>query len=333
MQLDWDDHIIVKVGDVLTVTNLEELKADLLPVAKKLPAVCPVCGNDEAVVKLDTFHFANIWCEKCQKAFYEAALSPGMFTYKNKLLRVERRAGQFISMEVLEEESFRNKKEFNFAKKKLLTDPDRRFLDDGFQIRRIGNADFEKLDYEFRMQENALLFRYPALPVKIQDNAFVEEFLNRMFGPYADFIKDWIAVYCYTNYQTLPVIVLTSERSCGKGTFANLISAIFPTLVGQWDGVKESFNDQYKNKLLFVDENPNAEKPMQYTEIKKITGNKVLRINEKYTPAYSVPNNINIIIATNDPRPMFLKAREEPKSENTNNFFIYRVPDVDRQSD
>ena len=111
VQLDWDDHIIVKLGGVWTVTNLEDLKADLLPVAKKLPAVCPVCGKDEAVVKLDTFHFANIWCEKCQKAFYEAALSPGMFTYKNKLLRVERRAGQFISMEVLEEESFRNKKD------------------------------------------------------------------------------------------------------------------------------------------------------------------------------------------------------------------------------
>ncbi|HEY3295393.1 MAG TPA: primase-helicase family protein [bacterium] len=327
VQIDWDDNVIVDLNGAWVVVGLEDLKADLLPVNKKMAAICPVCGA-EAVVKLDTFHFANIWCEQCQKAFYEAALSPGMFTYKNKLLRVERRAGQFISMEVLEEESFRTGDEFKFAKKKLLTDPNRRFLDDGFQIRRIGSADFGKLVYEFRMQENALLFKYPAIPVRIKDNAFINNFLDPMFGQYVDFIKDWMAVFCYTNYQTLPVIVLTSERSCGKGTFANMLSAIFPTLVGQWDGVKESFNDQYKNKLLFVDENPNAEKPMQYTEIKKITGNRLLRINEKYTPAYYAPNNINIIIATNDPRPMFLKAREEPKSENTNNFFIHRVPDV-----
>ncbi len=40
-------------------------------------------------------------------------------------------------------------------------------------------------------------------------------------------------------------------------------------------------------------------------------------------------NNLKIIITTNDAKPIFLKAKEEPKSENTNNFFIYRVPDVD----
>ena len=108
-----------------------------------------------------------------------------------------------------------------------------------------------------------------------------------------------------------------------------MVGSIFPTLYALWDGVHESFNDQYKSKLLFVDENPNADKHIQYVEIKKITGNKILRVNEKYTPAYYVPNNINLIIATNDPRPIFLKAREAPKAENINNFFIYRVPELD----
>jgi energy-coupling factor transporter ATP-binding protein EcfA2 len=179
------------------------------------------------------------------------------------------------------------------------------------------------------MDDNAIIFQYPALPVKIQDNEFVDKFIDTMFGQYAEFVKNWMALYAYTNHTKLPVLVLTGSRGCGKNTFAEMVGGIFPTLMGLWEGTKERFNEYYKNKLLFVDENPNADKPMQYTEIKKLTGNKILRIDEKFIPAYNTLNNLNIIIATNDPRPMFLKAREEPKSENLNNFFIYKCPDVD----
>ena len=329
VRIGWEDNIVVKINGQWTVVNLEEAKYTLLPRHKTICAVCPVCSDVTATLKSDTFNFVHIWCEKCQKPYYEAALSPGMFTYKNKLLRVEKRSDQFISMEVLDEESFRDKADYTYVKRKLLTDLNRRFLDDQFQIRRIGSADFEQLDYEFRMQENALVFKYPALPVVATDNALIDNFLDTMFGKYSGFSKDWLAMYSYTNYLTLPVIILTSERSSGKGTFVDMVSSIFPRLAGSWVGVNETFNDQFKGKLIFVDENSNGDKPMQYTEIKKITGNKVIRINEKYTPAYYVPNNANIIIATNDPRPIFLKSREKPKSENVNNFFIYGVPEVD----
>jgi hypothetical protein len=329
VQIEWTDDLILRAGEDWTVVDLTTLKEQHLSRHGHVQAICPVCDCDGASAQLDEFNFARIWCERCKHAYYEAPLSPNMFTYKNKLLRVEKRGGRFISIEVLDEPSFRNRKDFLFAQKKLMTDPNRRFLDDSFQIQRIGNADYAELDYEFRMNDNALVFRYPAIPVDVKDNAMIDGFLDTMFGPYANFAKDWMALYSYTNYVSLPVMVLTGERSCGKNTFAEMIGAMFPALFGLWDGGKERFNDQYTKKLLFVDENPNSDKPTQYTEIKKITGNKLLRIDEKYTPAYYVQNNVKIIIATNDPRPMFLKAREEPKSENTNNFFIYRCPDVD----
>jgi len=97
--------------------DLTTLKEEhLQDVAKRLQ-YCSVCDSDDAVVRLDGFNFAYIWCDKCQKAYYEAPLSPSMFTYKNKLLRVESDGGRFISMESSEEESFRNEKDFKYAKK------------------------------------------------------------------------------------------------------------------------------------------------------------------------------------------------------------------------
>ena len=327
--IGFKDDTVAKQYNQWEVVQFGELKKQMKAMKAQFQVVCPFCDNENAETGIDTFGFAYTWCDRCNRRFYEFPLTSNMFTYKNKLLRVEKRSGKFISMEMLDEDSFRTKSDFKFVKKKLLTDENRRFLDDNFQIQRRGSAEYQNLEYEFDMKENALVYRYPALPIEVEDNAFVDKFIDGLFGLHSNFIRNWMALYSYTNYVTLPVIVLTGERSCGKGTFANMVGEIFPSLMALWDGGKEHFNDQYKSKLLFVDENPNAEKPVQYTEIKKITGNKILRINEKYTPAYNVPNNINIIIATNDPRPMFLKSKEEPKSENTNNFFIYRLPGLD----
>ncbi|HEY3295657.1 MAG TPA: primase-helicase family protein [bacterium] len=325
----YDDHLIVNLDGHWQVTNLEAVKNDLLARQREIRAVCPFCDCDDAVFSENVYCFAKLECPKCQKTYFEHPLAPNIFSYKNQVMRIEQRYGKFSSMEMLKEDNFRNDAAYCFVHKVLVNSRNRRFLDDNFQIRKMGSGDFEKLSYEFRIEENAVQYHYPALPPKIQDNAFIDAFLDRMFGLYSGFIKDWMALYSYTNYIGLPVIVLTGPRGCGKGTFAQMMAAIFPSLAGLWDGDSNHFNENYTSKLLFVDENPNADKASQYTEIKKITGNKTIMINGKYKPEYYVPNNIKIIIATNDPRPMFLKAREEPKSENNNNFFIFECPDVD----
>ncbi|RPH96560.1 hypothetical protein EHM69_00985 [candidate division KSB1 bacterium] len=328
VQLDWDDNIVVKLDDVWAVTSLEELKADLLPVSKKLPAVCPVCGSESATVKLDTFHFANIWCEKCQKAYYEHPVSPGIFAFKGELFRVEMRSNKFISPEPLKKEHFRTPEDFDYAKRFVFNDPLRSFSSDDFQMRRIGSGNFTSLGYEFDTSDNAIILRYPPLPVKVQDNAFINRFIEGMFGQYADFVRDWMALYTYTNYMRLPVIVLAGDRYAGKNTFAEMVGKIFPKLMGLWDGDVKPFNPQFTNKLLFVDENRNAHKPEQYAELKRITGNDKLPINKKFENEFNAPNNLNIIITTNDPKPIFLKWGEEPRDDKVNNFFIYECKAV-----
>jgi hypothetical protein len=99
---------------------------------------------------------------------------------------------------------------------------------------------------------------------------------------------------------------------------------------GLWDGDVKPFNPQYTNKLLFVDENRNSHKPEQYAELKRITGSDKLPINKKYESEFNAPNNLNLIFATNDPKPIALKWGEGPRSEKVNNFFIHYCKEVPR---
>ncbi|MFH1514912.1 MAG: primase-helicase family protein [bacterium] len=325
--LMYEDNLIVQQDGTWKVSDVERLKALLLS-QPNLRAVCPFCDSDGAMITRDTFKFIFLKCTKCEDTFFEYPITPGMFSYKTQIYRVEAKSNRFINAELMTEDSFRSRREWQFARKMLLNDPQRKFLDDNFQIQRIGSVDFNVLDYELDIPGNALVYKYPALPENIADNTFIDAWLEGMFGIYTSFIKNWLAMYCYTNYVTLPVIVLTGERGTGKNTFAEMVGKIFPSLMGLWDGDARHFTDVYVNKLLFVDENPNADKATQYTEIKKLTGNARIPINKKYQPEYYAPNNIKIIIATNDPKPMFVKWQEAPKSESVNNFFMHQCPVV-----
>ena len=325
--LKYEDKLSVKVDNKWIESDLLTLQEQLLNQDEQLQAICPTCKSEKGILEKDIFDKICFRCDDCKKRMREYPIAPGMFSYKAKIYKVEMRNGKFGSMELLKKENFYSGGEYEFVQGVLLT-PKNKFLDDNFQIRRVGNAEFQELGYELRFDENALVFKYPALPLDKKDNDFINTWLDEMFGKYSEFIKNWLAMYSYTNYQMLPVIVLSGPRASGKTTFAEVVGEIFPNLLGFWSGVTGNFNEEFKKKLLIVDENKNADKSEQYTAIKEITGKKTQKINEKFTPEYYVPNNINIIITTNDARPVFLKWKEEPESDNTNNFFIYRVPAV-----
>ncbi|MBK6912133.1 MAG: hypothetical protein IPH10_14590 [bacterium] len=336
VRLNWDQDYLIKADADWETADLQAVKLMLCDATGKLPVVCPVCSHQDAFVKLDEFRFAHIWCEKCNKAYYEHPVTPGMFAFKGELHRIETRANKYISPELLKKEHFRNQEDFEYAKRAVFNNPKLSFSSDDFQLRRIGSADSEKIGYAFEPEENAIILRYPAIPPKIQDNALINRFLEELFGEHAEFIKNWLAVYTYTNYQQLPVIVLAGSRSAGKNTFADMVGKIYPKLLGLWDGDVKPFNPQYTNKLLFVDENRNSHKPEQYAELKRITGSDKLPINKKYESEFNAPNNLNLIFATNDPKPIALKWGEGPRSEKVNNFFIHyckEVPDdkIDRE--
>jgi hypothetical protein len=336
VRLKWNQDYLVKADAGWEAADLETMKSMLCDATRKLSMVCPVCGQQDAFAKLDEFRFAHIWCEKCNKAYYEHPVTPGMFAFKGELHRIETRANKYISPELLKKEHFRNPEDFEYAKRAVFNNPKLSFSSDDFQLRRIGIAESEKIGYSFEPEENAIILRYPAIPARIQDNAFINRFLEELFGEHVKFIKNWLAVYTYTNYQQLPVIVLAGSRSAGKNTFADMVGKIYPKLLGLWDGDVKPFNPQYTNKLLFVDENRNSHKPEQYAELKRITGSDKLPINKKYESEFNAPNNLNLIFATNDPKPIALKWGEGPRSEKVNNFFIHyckEVPDgkIDRE--
>ena len=64
-----------------------------------------------------------------------------------------------------------------------------------------------------------------------KDNDFIEEYLDDRFGTHKTFIKEWLAVYCYTNYQKLPTLILTGYCGSGKTTFAEIIADILSPLL------------------------------------------------------------------------------------------------------
>jgi hypothetical protein len=334
--LEHDDSIIVDSNGARSAVLFGSLKQQVKDEGCVISAVCPFCDHDSAKIRANTFHFAYLHCDHCNRSYWEHPDSPELFTYNGDLLRVEMKGNKFISHEKLKSFNFRSGDEWAYACHKVMNDPKRRFIGDSFTINRIGNADFDALGYELNANDNSVAFKFPAIGVEVQDNSLIDKFLDRMFGERSTFVKDWMALYAFTNYVSLPVIVLTGPRSCGKNTLAELVGEIFPTLKATWDGDKEQFNDFAKAKLVFVDENRNSEKPVQYAEIKRLTGNRTLKVNEKHVRQYYVRNNAKFIFATNDPRPIALHWREEPESEKTNNFFIYPCPavpaeDVDRE--
>lgn len=327
--LAHDEELRVRISGEWQTTDLEELKStDAFDGTSGYKAQCTNCSEVTATLSSNQLGFVSMTCSGCGWDAHEYPVSPGMFVYMSQIHRVETRSNRFISFEKLVAANFRTKADHDLARQYLHNAKNRQFLSDNFQICRIGDASLAKLQYRLEPENNRAVFEYPALPVEVKDNAFIDRFLQRMFGKYAGFIKEWMAMYCYTNFQQLPVIVLTGPRGCGKNTFAQMVGAIFPQLVGLWNGDSTHFNEQYTKKLLFVDENPNADKVTQYTEIKKLTGNDQIKINEKYKPEYQVPNNVHVIITTNDHKPIFLKWQEQPQSPKNNNFFILELPEL-----
>ena len=163
---------------------------------------------------------------------------------------------------------------------------------------------------------------HPILPVNIQDNALIEDYLDSLFGPYKDFIKQWMAVFCFTNYQKLPTLIFTGPRGSGKSTFAELLMEIYKPLSTDWEGVSKNFDYEFENKLLVVEEN-DRDTTDQYKIFKTITGSREKTVNKKFKDPYRIKNNANLILLSNEPIPMYVKKEEMPTDPKNNQFFVY----------
>jgi len=207
------------------------------------------------------------------------------------------------------------------------------FLATSKHIRHLSRIDYisdieaDESYYEVDLGLGVITAHHRAIPIDIQDNQLVEDYLKDRFGQYLTFIKQWLAVYCYTNYKKLPTIIFNSDRGNGKSSFVEIIAEIFPTLSFQWGGNEDGFTYEVEKKFLTVEENQ-SEKVSQYKTLKKYTGQKNATVKKKFKDPYQVKNNMNIIILSNDAIPLFVSRGELPTDTKNNQFFVYEFPEI-----
>ncbi|MDP2361745.1 MAG: DUF5906 domain-containing protein [bacterium] len=185
-----------------------------------------------------------------------------------------------------------------------------------------GNPDIDTPDYLWK--GDVLIGRNPALRAGKEDNAFIDAWLVQLFGPHTTFIKQWLAMYCYTNYIPLPVLILYSkERGTGKNVFAEAVCSIYEPLHSR-DTDYEHFTEAFKGKLWYIDEQSTDGKKL-YQAVKQIGGNNKLVVNNKYGLKHQVDRNLSVILTTNNLKPMEMEADELQLDETNNQFFVMEL--------
>ena len=193
------------------------------------------------------------------------------------------------------------------------------------RIDHIGDVNAEKSFVEYLSDRGLFEVHYSPIAVRVRNNDFIESWLSETFGVQKDFIKEWLAMYCYTNYRKLPTLVLKGDRGTGKNTFAEYVMSIFPSISQFWHGEEKGFTPEVQKKLLIADESVSANEK-QYRMLKQRSGQKMSVVNQKFLPEYQVLNNMNIIIMSNEHTPIFVQKDEEPTSVKNNQFFVFTMP-------
>lgn len=191
----------------------------------------------------------------------------------------------------------------------------------------LGDIEAEESDYRVILEKGIIEAHHAPLRTEVQDNTFIERYLEDRFGQYKDFIKEYLAVFCYTNHQKLPTLILKGPRGNGKSTFAEIVGEIYRPLTYEWQGHEENFTYEVEKKLLIVEENQST-KMSQYKTLKKYSGQKNAMVNKKFKDPYKVRNNMNIIMLTNEVIPLYVSREEQPKDEFNNQFFVYEIPEI-----
>lgn len=193
------------------------------------------------------------------------------------------------------------------------------------RVDHIGDVNAEGSFVEYLMENGLFEVHYSPIAVRVRNNEFIEKWLSTTFGGHTDFIKEWLAVYCFTNYRKLPTLVLKGDRGTGKNTFSEAVLSIFPSISQFWHGEEKGFTPEVQKKLLIADESVSANEK-QYRMLKQRSGQKMSVVNQKFLPEYQVLNNMNIIVMSNEHTPIFVQKDEEPTSEKNNQFFVYTMP-------
>jgi len=340
---DWlNPHEILKSewtpkADLEIITS-NGSKILLGKIQEKTPCYCPFPGHEDAtpsaVVFAPTNGLHHIFCSACNHTWYEikdhtywVQQNDPYYLIGNSVYDVGILQGQFF-MERLDNSKYylkvraKSAEEKNKAMEYLVDDHSIRHL---HQVQVQGDIGASTAYYDVKKDSGIISVHIPPVAEALQDNVFVEDYLDQTFGPYKQFMKEFLAVYTYTNYTRLPFLILYGDRGTGKTMFAELVGAIYEPLKFYWSGDESAFSYEAENKLLIVEENV-IEKKSQYKKLKEYGGSRDIQIHKKYQDPYQVSNNVNVIMLSNEDIPLYVERRELPTDVKNNQFFVYRMP-------
>ena len=340
---------------------------ELVEIADDKPRIlCPVCGHNKelrsqggggmthnAVVSKNKSGLPMVFCSSCQSRGFGSG-GAGVYNFdaesgwqvvksqideeyrdyfylENKLSKV------YLQMEVEPYRAcvgFVNERAIDLPselKSRFLTDLAQEAIPGrSFRFNQVGSVEVDRPEYEWKGHE--IYASIPAVRSKIEDNAFVNNWLETLFKGNAEFIKQWLALFVYANYMRLPVLILHGqERGTGKTTFAEVVGKIFHPLTSREKG-DGTFTDFNSSKLLHIDEHQSDGKEL-YNRLKLIGGNDELTVNIKYGPKYMVRNNLNVIITTNMLKPIHVESGELTLDEDNNQFFVLEFTEKLKKKD
>jgi hypothetical protein len=334
---DWNDNLIVRLakgGQVsIDKITIDENKG------KTTPIFCP-WHDDQSHSAFVSFSDKSwnwfIRCMSCEKMYWKTKIPPpneerckGYWSHAKGVYEVGLVGGEFIFKDIGEKKFYVKVSAYSLEVKEEVFQwiVENQHLSALRRVDLLGDGDATENIFTILKDEGIVEVRYAPLPVDKADNQFVEDYLETTFRGHKDFIKEYLAGYCFTNLRPLPTLILVGKRGTGKNTFAEAVAEIFKPLSTFWEVSKDVFNPAYEKKLLIADETLTDDK-RNYTELKKISGQNEHPINKKYTPHYNVKNNINVIILSNRLLPIFVESSELPSMEELNQFFVYEFPKI-----
>ena len=312
----------ITLTDKVTVLKVRDIK-------QKTICYCPFCDDlnsksPSAFIEInpaDKRHF--LYCSHCQKTYWLSLKEsyPDVFYLDHMQMRIMVQAGDVSVGRMATAYLNKLPKDVrdNFEHEMTVS---RNFSGDSFTVSRMVDPYGNKMRYNLNWNAGTLEVWTPPIPSDIQDNEYINRWLQGIFGEHTDFIKLWMAIWSHQNHQPLPMLVFNGPRGVGKSTFGEFLQNMYPPLVMDWRGESQNFTDYLEKKLLLIEEVP-ADKRDQYVEIKKTMGSDIVTVNKKFKQPYRIKNNLNIILLTNNFSPMYLHEDEKPVGPETNQFFMY----------
>jgi hypothetical protein len=197
---------------------------------------------------------------------------------------------------------------------------------EGYSFERLSTIDVERPFVEFHPEGVRVYY-----PLRQSNTCAIENTLNLfgyLFREHLDFFLDWLAIYVYRNHLRLPQIILTGKRGTGKNTIMNFIAHFFPDILSDIQrDLPSDFNDYCLKKFVGIDEFSGNDKKL-YDLLKHYQGSETFSVNPKGEPRFKTRNNLSIIVASNDPHPIYCEPSELPDSEHRNPWFALDLDHV-----